>query len=119
MSNKRSDRLSEAYLKELSEILRGQVRDPSLSGVYVTHVVFTPDLRLAKVYFNVSGGRVREDEVIQGFERSKGFIKRELSRRVNIKYTPDIKFYYDDSQEVKKRIEQLFEEIEKQKNAQS
>lgn len=119
MLNKRSERLSEAYLKELSDILHRQVRDPLLTGVTVTKVVFTPDLRLAKVYFNVSGKRVREREVIEGFERSKGFLKRELANRVQMKYSPDIKFYYDDSFEVKKQIDQLFQEIEREKNAQS
>lgn len=117
MSNKRIERLSEAYLKELSEILHHQVRDPCLSGVYITQVVFSPDLRLAKIYFNVSGGRVREQEVIKGFERSKGYLRRELANRVTIKYSPDIKFYFDDSFEVKNKIDQLFKEIERHKDA--
>lgn len=112
MVNKRSARLSEAYLKEVANIVHSEIRDPRLSGVYVTQVVFTPDLRLAKVYFNVSGGRLREEEVIQGFERSKGFLKRELNRRINIKYAPDLKFYYDESSEVKAEIDRLFDQIE-------
>lgn len=119
MSNKRTRRLSEAYLKEISNILHYKIRDPQLAGVYVTHVVFTPDLRLAKIYFNVSGGRLREAEVIRGFERSKGFLKRELASRVRTKYAPDIRFYYDESEEVRERIEKLFEEIHEQKNEQS
>ncbi len=110
-SGKRTARLSEAYMKELSQMVLYNIRDPRLTGVYITHVLFTPDLRLAKVYFHVDGGRVREKEVIEGFESSKGYIKRELNTRVNIKYAPDIKFYYDDTDEMQEQIDQLFGQI--------
>jgi len=112
--SKRIDRMCDAYQKELSEILHFRVRDPRLEGVYITNVVFTPDLRLAKIYFEILGGRTREHEVIQGFEKSKGYLKRELSSRVKIKYAPDLKFYYDESKEVKEKIDELFHQIDEE-----
>lgn len=110
-NGKRLARLSEAYMKELSQLILYSIRDQRLKGVYITHVVFTPDLRLAKAYFHVDGGRVREQEVIDGFESSKGFIKRELNTRVNMKYAPDIKFYYDETDDVQQQIDRLFDQI--------
>lgn len=118
MNNRRIHRLAEAYQKELTDILHFRVRDPRLSGVFVTNVVFTPDLGLAKVYFDASDGRVREKEIIDGFESSKGYLKRELSSRVNIKYIPDLKFYYDEHAEMKQKIDQLFEKIKDTTQAQ-
>jgi ribosome-binding factor A len=116
MDTKRMLRVAEAYQKEITQVLHQDVRDPRLNGVMVTHVIFTPDLRLAKVYFDVAGGRVREKEVLLGFEHSKGFLRRELSQRVRIKFTPDLKFYFDDSVEVNKRMDELFQTIEDQRH---
>lgn len=120
MSNsKRMQRLCEAYKKELSQIILYEMRDPRLHGAYITTVVFTPDLRLAKIYFNASGGRVREPEILEGFESSKGFLRRELSDRVEMKFSPDLKFYFDESSEEKDRIDRLFDQLERQKNEES
>lgn len=112
MAVNRCDRVSEAYMNELLQILRNEVRDPRLEGAFVTNVVFTPDLRLAKVYFNLSGGRVREKEALKGFDRCKGFLRKTLSDRVRLKFAPDLKFYYDESFEVQEKIDELFEKIE-------
>jgi len=119
MESKRLQRVSEAYQHELSQILHLDVRNPSLAGVYITNVVFTPDLRLAKIYFNISGGRVREEEVLEGFARSKSYFRRELAQRVQLKYAPDLKFYFDESLEIKERMDELFKEIEDKRGGQS
>lgn len=111
VKTKRLERFAEAYQRELSDILRFHVRDPRLSGITITHVVFTPDLRLAKVYFDIAGGKARVREVIQGLIKSKGFLKRTLAERVEVKFAPDLKFYHDESSEVKEEIDDLFERI--------
>lgn len=113
--NKRLNRVSEAYQREIAQMLCTEMRDPRLSGVWVTRVVFAPDLRLAKIYFNASGGRVREEEIIEGFERSKGFLRHELAQRVRLKFAPELKFYYDESAEVVERIDELFQQIKNQR----
>lgn len=119
MESKRLQRVAEAYQHELSQILLLDVRNPNLVGVWITNVVFTPDLRLAKIYFNISGGRVREEEVLEGFARSKSFFRRELAQRVQLKYAPDLKFYFDESLEVRERLDELFKEIEDKRGGQS
>jgi ribosome-binding factor A len=111
MTAKRISKVEEAYLKELAQVLHFNVRDPRLTGVQITNVIFTPDLRLAKVYFNVDGGELRQEEVIKGFEKSKGYLKKEVSTRVRVKYVPDMKFYYDESNQVKEHIDKLFDQI--------
>ncbi|MBF0106790.1 MAG: 30S ribosome-binding factor RbfA [Deltaproteobacteria bacterium] len=116
MNNTRHLKLAAAYQRELSDLLCYRIKDPRLSGVYITHVVLTHDLGLARVYYNVPEGRVREQEVKDGFEKSKSFIRREISHRVKIKYTPDLVFYYDDREEITEGIDQLFEKIARQKD---
>jgi ribosome-binding factor A len=119
MTEKRLQRMCSAYEKELSELLLFHTRDPRLADVQVTRVVFAPDLRLAKIYFSVSGGRVREKEVIDGFEHSKGFLKKELATRVRTKFVPDLKFYFDGSQEEREKMDRLFYQIEEQNHVKS
>lgn len=116
MANKRTDRVAEAYQHGLSELLCYKIRDPRLAGVSVTNVVFTPDLSLAKIYFRVPEGKARESQVIEGFEKSKGFLKRELAQKINIRYVPDLKFYYDEHVEMRSRIDELFQEIKNEKS---
>lgn len=119
MESKRLKRVAEAYQQNLMEILQFEVREPRLSGVWITHVIFTPDLRLAKIYFNTHEGKLREDEVIKGFERSKSFLKRELAQRVQLKYAPDLRFYYDESEDVQHRLDEIFKKIEDERHAKS
>ncbi|MBU0504465.1 MAG: 30S ribosome-binding factor RbfA [bacterium] len=117
MSNFRKARIEEAYQKEILNIITYSVRDPRLRGVSITQVVFTPDLRLAKIYYDVPEGRDRIIEINKGFAKSKGFIKKALSQKVKIKYMPDIKFYFDETAQVKDNIDQLFDEIKRKENA--
>lgn len=112
MDAKRVQRLCEAYQQELSQLLLLSARDPRLADVFVTQVRFTPDLMLAKVYFHVAGGRVREQEVLAGFQKAKGFLKRELAERVAMKFAPELKFYYDDARDVSQHMDTLFNKIE-------
>ena len=118
MTEHRLERAASSYEKELVQILLFETRDPRLADVSVTRVVFTPDMRTAKVYFRPSGGRVREKEVLDGFEHSKGYLKGELARRVRSKFVPDLKFYYDESVEERDRLDELFHQLEEQKNGQ-
>ncbi|EKD51836.1 MAG: hypothetical protein ACD_62C00170G0010 [uncultured bacterium] len=113
MKDKRQNRISQAYQKELTSILLYEVRDPRLDGLCVTDVVITPDLRLAKVYYDIPGGRERVVAVEKGFQKAKGYIKKELARRVNIKYMPDLVFYFDETAALQERVDQLFAEVKR------
>jgi len=113
MENKRQARIEEAYRNEISRLLVEQLREPRLRGVSITQVKLTPDLKLAKVYYNITDNQYQQPEINKGFENSKGFIKRELSLRVKLKYAPDIKFYFDETAELNSRMENLFQQITK------
>lgn len=95
MAGHRIDRINEEIKKELSSILP-KIKDPRVPDfISVTQVITTPDLKEAKVYFSIFSGD--EKEVLKGLKSSGGFIRRALSKSLNLRYTPVLSFFVDDS----------------------
>jgi ribosome-binding factor A len=103
----RSDRVGVLIQKVLSEILKRDIRDPRLKMATITEVKVSQDLRCAKIYFSTSGGKQKKDAAIDGFNSALGFIKRTLAHALDLKYMPDIKFFYDESLDYGSHIEAL------------
>lgn len=116
MDEIRLKKIATSYQQEIANMLLLEVKDPRLSGVHVNHVRITPDLRLARIYFNMDGGRSREGEVLKGFKRSKGFIKKELAARIKLRYNPDLEFFYDEAEDLERKVEDIFRQLENEKN---
>lgn len=110
---KRATRVSEIIREEISEILSRKVKDPRVEMVTITHVSMTDDLRTAKVYFSFMGKGVKKDKVLQGLNSASRFIRRELGKRLEIRYTPDIIFEYDSSLEYGSRIDGILRDFTK------
>ncbi len=111
MTFKRADRVADLIKAELSDILLKQIRDPRIGLLTITGVKMTDDLRSAKIYF-VQMGKDNPDADLQaGLEKAKGFLKRELGKRLNLRYMPDVFFFYDKSFEYGSRIDRLLKEI--------
>lgn len=107
----RAERVGEQLLQEISQLLLQDLSDPRLDQVVVTGVQMTRDLRIARAYFSVSGGPDRIERALKGFESAKGFIKRELAGRLDLRYMPDIQFFYDESFDTGERIERILKTI--------
>jgi ribosome-binding factor A len=103
----RSDRVSGLIQKVLSEILKRDIGDPRLKMATITEVDVSRDLKLARIYFTTPGGQQKKDAAIKGFNSARGFIKRILANEIDLKYMPDIKFFYDDSLEYGAHIDEL------------
>jgi ribosome-binding factor A len=117
MTFKRADRVADLIKAELSDILLRRIRDPRIGLVTITDVKLSDDLRSAKIYI-VQMGKDRLDAELQaGLEKAKGFLKRELGRRLNLRYMPDVVFYYDRSFEYGSRIDRLLSEIHEKDKA--
>ncbi len=93
----RSSRLSEEFKKEISEIIKNEVKDPRVGFVSVVFVDVSGDLRHAKVYVSVLGDEVRIKETMLALKNASSFIRREIAHRIQLRYTPEITFLYDDS----------------------
>jgi ribosome-binding factor A len=105
---KRADRVSGGVQRCLAEALLHQVRDPRLAEVNLTRVRLTPDLKLAKVYFlllSPEGGAT--EEALVGLERAATFLRRHLARTMQLRYTPSLRFFYDEELEEARRIDTL------------
>ena len=111
MEHKRADRVADLILKELAEVLVRRVKDPRLADITLTKVDVSPDLRNAKVYYSLLGDDQKKDEVAGGLDSARGFVKRELGKRLYLRRIPDIVFYFDDSLEHGSHIEQLLTEL--------
>ena len=110
---KRATRISEIVREEVSEILSRKVKDPRVEMVTITHVSMTDDLRTAKVYFSFMGKDIEKNRVLQGLNSASRFIRRELGKRLEIRYTPDIVFEYDSSLEYGSRIDRILRDFTK------
>jgi ribosome-binding factor A len=111
MTFKRADRVADLIKAELSDILLRQIRDPRIGLLTITDVKMSDDLRSARIYFVQMGKDKLDAELQAGLEKAKGFLKRELGKRLNLRYMPDVFFFYDKSFEYGSRIDRLLMEI--------
>ncbi|MES0362730.1 MAG: 30S ribosome-binding factor RbfA [Desulfobacteria bacterium] len=94
---KRADRVGGEVQKELSGLLLKEIRDPRLDSVTITQVSITDDLHLARVYFSVAEGEGRKLEALAGFKSASGYLRRQLSRRLELRHMPQLEFLHDES----------------------
>lgn len=103
--------MSDLIKVEISDILLKRVRDPRIGPITITGVKLTDDLRLARIFFVEMGKDTCSDEVRAGLQKATGFLKRELGKRLQLRYIPEIVFVYDESFAYGSRIEKLLTEI--------
>jgi ribosome-binding factor A len=107
VSKLRSQRISDRIREELSEILIQQISDPRLGGVSITDVTVDRELTVAEIYFSSLDGSERSQEILEGFQHAQGFLRRELSQRVELRVFPHLRFHWDPTFERADRIERL------------
>ncbi|MCI8659204.1 MAG: 30S ribosome-binding factor RbfA [Lachnospiraceae bacterium] len=111
----KNTRINGEVLKELSEIIRREIKDPRVAGamISVVSVEVTPDLKYCKAYISVLGNEEAAMEAIAGLKNAVGYIRRELARRVNLRNTPEISFILDQSIEYGVHMTRLIDEVTK------
>jgi len=107
VSKLRSQRIADRIREELSEILLQEISDPRLAGISITDVTVDRELTVAEVYFSALEGSERAQEIKAGLERAQGFLRRELSQRVDLRVFPRLRFHWDPTFERADRIERL------------
>jgi len=108
---KRYHRVGEQIHKEISSLLLKGLKDPRIGFVTITAVDVTADMRYAKVFFTVMGDDLARSNSEQGLNSSASFIRRELGKRLGLRYIPEISFHFDASLDYGNRIESLLREI--------
>lgn len=113
-NNTRISRINDEILKELSQIIRGELKDPRIGSMTsVVRVETTPDLKYCKVYVSVLGNDEEKDSVMIGLKNASGFIRRLIAQRVNLRFTPEFTFKLDESAEYAIHMDQLISQISK------
>jgi ribosome-binding factor A len=111
LPGKRAIRVGDQIRREIADLLMRRVKDPRCQGVTLTGVDVSQDLRHARVYFSLIGSPEDVRKVQSGLDSAKGFIKREIGLRLDLKYIPDIVFRYDPTLEKGDHLEKLFRKM--------
>jgi len=98
MSYARSKRISEEIKKVVSSLIMTEIKDPRVSNLTtVTHVETTRDLSFVYIYVSVFDSDAHKQSTIEGLNKAKGFIRREIGKRVSLRATPQPIFKLDES----------------------
>ena len=112
VENRRQDRVSALIQRELSEVIQRVLKDPRIAFCTVTHAEVSSDLKYVDVKVSVIGSSEQREETIVGLKSAAGFLRREISRRLALKYSPELRFGLDDSVDHLMKIDGLLKQIE-------
>ncbi|MFP4036371.1 MAG: 30S ribosome-binding factor RbfA [Desulfobacteraceae bacterium] len=110
-AGRRSIRVGEQLLRELADLLEHKVRDPRVRRVTLTRVSMSNDLRFARVYYSALEEGRDLTQVQEGLESAKGFMKREIGVRLDLRYIPELAFRHDPSLEHGEYMERLLRDL--------
>jgi ribosome-binding factor A len=111
MTSHRIQRLNEQLRRELTEILRAELRDPRVSTVTVTRVQTTSDLQQARVFITSLGGDAERETTMEGLAAARPFLRSALARRMQLRRTPELVFEWDVGLDHARRIEELLAQV--------
>jgi ribosome-binding factor A len=104
----RRERIAGEIQQEIGAMLAGELKDPRLAGLAtVTEVRVTPDLKQARVYVSVIGTEAEQASTLRGLVAASGFIRHELTERMQLRRAPEVNFVLDRSEEYGQRIDEL------------
>jgi ribosome-binding factor A len=107
MPTVRQKRVADQLREVIGELLLFEVQDPKLQNVTVMEVTIDRELEVATVYVHAMTGEDAEAYVLKGLEHAKGFLRRELGRRIRLQKTPELRFKWDESLETGDKIDKL------------
>ncbi len=111
-TNNRMIRINDEIKKEISEIIRADLKDPRVGVITsVIKVETTTDLKYCKVYVSVLGNDEKKNEVMSVIKGASGFIRSLIAKRINLRITPELNFILDNSLDYSFKIDKILKEI--------
>jgi ribosome-binding factor A len=107
----RPERLAEIIKKEVSDMLRDELKDPRIGFVTITGVEVSTDLRYARIFFSVLGSEEEAKASLEALNRARGYVRSELGRRIRLRYAPEISFKLDPSIQRGIRVMELLHDV--------
>ena len=111
MEGKRSEKVADLIQREVSQMLLRSIKDPRIGFVTITKVTVSEDCRFARVYFSVAGTLAERESSEKGLNSAKGYVRKELGRRLRLRYTPEIVFQFDPSIEYAIHMEEVIRDL--------
>ena len=111
MTSYRHERMAEQIQQFISELLARRIKDPRLQRVDITSVRLSPTMREATVFVSALDGATVKDEVMDGLEAAKGYLRHEVGQRLKLRSVPDLYFRWDDSLESGDHVLRLLDDL--------
>ncbi len=113
----RMKRVNEACKEALGEILQAELKDPRVGFVTVTKVEVSPDLRVARVWLSFLGPDEESEASLQALTKARGFLRRELGKRVRLRYTPELVLQRDRGAETSQKVQTIIRHLQEEGDA--
>ncbi len=111
-SGNRMIRINDEIKKEVSEIIRSELKDPRIGAITsVIKAETTNDLKYCKIFVSILGDEQQKAETMEGLKNASGFIRKQIAFRINLRNTPEFKFVLDDSLEYSIKISKIIDDI--------
>ncbi|NDP47374.1 MAG: 30S ribosome-binding factor RbfA [Sulfuriferula multivorans] len=105
----RARRVADQIQRELPELIRQEVKDPRVGMLTITEVEVNRDMEFAKVFVTTLGGQAEHEACLEGLKRASGFLRTQLSHRMQLRVVPKLSFVYDHSVERGIQLSQLID----------
>ena len=109
-SRVRPEKVGDQIQRELSDLVKNELRDPRVGMLTITSVDVSPDLSHAKVFVTVLDKQALES-TLEGLKRSAGYLRSQLARRIKLYTTPELRFVHDDSVERGSHLSSLIDSL--------
>ena len=116
-SQVRLKRINDRIKEDLSEIILREIGDPRLNGISITDVKVDRELAYASIYVSAIEGKSRSKEILTSLNHAKGFLRRSLAERIQLRTFPQLRFFWDPTPEKADHIEQLLNQLHKEETS--
>lgn len=111
MRYKRSERVQELLLEEISKLIQNGLKDPRIGFVTLTRIDLSDNLKHAKVYVSVMGSEEQKADSLDGLISARGFIRQYLGKNLCMKYIPELDFKMDKAAEHVEKITKILHDL--------
>ena len=111
MSTRRIERVNEFIRREVCFLLQREVKDPRIGFITVLECKVTPDLKEAKVYISILGGKNAKEKAMAGLQSAAPYMQGIIGRNIKMRYVPRLTFILDESEDKAARIEELIQKL--------
>lgn len=109
----RSRRIEDLLRKEMADMLLSEIKDPRIHGlITIMHVEVSEDLCHAKFFVSVLGNEAERESVLEGLNNAKGFIRRTMGHRLDLRRIPELHFQLDRRLDDQGKIEKLLASVQ-------